>query len=256
METVILAWALQLSRFIKAAASAKAMVWLDRCVARGSRVSGVCYRGSSDSLRPVEFKVKDPMTAGGECLSICGGASSRRSYQLLNHPSNYCGNWASITPSIIQGRQTEHQKAARDVTVEWRDNKGWREEGKKREGGGEKQRRSIEGTWGEKALGTVKGCIYVLVLCLYSPKSGYYSALSRKEKVTEALLLTFLRLIDCLTDCLMLWFPAENKMMFSSCLPVCLTRCFKTVQVSWEGSCSYCCRPSLFVSCDAVALMY
>lgn len=211
MQTVILAWALQLSRFIKAAASAKAMVWLDRCVAPGSRVSGVCYRGSSDSLRPIEFNVKDPKTAGGECLSIRGGAPSRRSYRLLNHPSNYYGNWASITPSIIQGRQTEHQKAARDVTVEWRDNKGWREEGKKREGGGEKRWRSIEG---KKALWTVKRCIYVLVLCLYSPKSEYYSALSRKEKVTEALLLTFLRLIDCLTDCLMLWFPAENKMMF------------------------------------------
>lgn len=211
MQTVILAWALQLSRFIKAAASAKAMVWLDRCVAPGSRVSGVCYRGSSDSLRPIEFNVKDPKTAGGECLSIRGGAPSRRSYRLLNHPSNYCGNWASITPSIIQGRQTEHQKAARDVTVEWRDNKGWREEGKKREGGGEKRWRSIKG---KNALWTVKRCIYVLVLCLYSPKSEYYSALSRKEKVTEALLLTFLRLIDCLTDCLMLWFPAENKMMF------------------------------------------
>lgn len=184
METVILAWALQLSRFIKAAASAKAMVWLDRCVAPGSRVSGICYRGSSDSLRPVEFKVKDPKTPGRECLSIRGGAPSRRSYQLLNHPSNYCGNWASITPSIIQGRQTEHQKAARDVTDEWRDNKGGGEEGKKREGGGEKRRRSIEGTCGEKSTGNGKKVHLCAcsVLVLWFPKVWILFSFEQKGK--------------------------------------------------------------------------
>lgn len=67
------------------------------------------------------------------CVCVCVGALSRRSYQLLNHPSNYRGNRASITPSIIQGRQTERQNAARDVTAEWRDNK----ERGERAGGGE-----------------------------------------------------------------------------------------------------------------------
>lgn len=61
--------------------------------------------------------------------SVCVGVLSRHSYQLLNHPSNYRGNRASITPSIIQGRQTERQNSARDVTGEWSDNKGRGEEG-------------------------------------------------------------------------------------------------------------------------------
>lgn len=56
-------------------------------------------------------------------VCVCVGVLSRCSYQLLNHPSNYRSNQASITPSIIQGRQTERQNAARDVTDEWTDNK-------------------------------------------------------------------------------------------------------------------------------------
>lgn len=74
------------------------------------------------------------------CVCVCVGALSRRSYQLLNHPSNYRGNRASITPSIIQGRQTERQNAARDVTAEWRDNK----ERGEREGGGGRRRGNEE----------------------------------------------------------------------------------------------------------------
>lgn len=87
-----------------------------------------------------------------------------------------------------------------------------RREKEEEKSGGE----ALKGLVGKKALGTVKRCIYVPVLCLYSnsPKFEYYSALRRKENVTGAFLLTFLRLIDCLTDWLMLWFPAENKMMF------------------------------------------
>ena len=91
------------------------------------------------------------VTAVCVCVCVCVGALSRRSYQLLNHPSNYRGNRASITPSIIQGRQTERQNAARDVTAEWRDNKE-RGEGRRRrrrrgneeEGHEEKKRRIFD----------------------------------------------------------------------------------------------------------------
>ncbi len=69
-------------------------------------------------------------------VCVCVATLFLHSYQLLNHPSNYRGNRASITPSIIQGRQTERQNAARDVTDEWRDNKKREEE--RRGGWGER----------------------------------------------------------------------------------------------------------------------
>lgn len=98
---------------------------------RESRLSEVCW---SQSQGPTETQRGDSVLLRRcVCVCVCVGALSRRSYQLLNHPSNYRGNRASITPSIIQGRQTERQNAARDVTAEWRDNK----ERGERAGGGE-----------------------------------------------------------------------------------------------------------------------
>lgn len=70
-ETVILASALVLSHFITALSSAKVMIWLDRRVAPQSWVSSVCDGGSSDCLRPVDLKVKDPYMPGGECVTVC-----------------------------------------------------------------------------------------------------------------------------------------------------------------------------------------
>lgn len=128
------------------------MIWLDRCAALQSRVSGiwrrfwlseVCW---SQSQGPTHAR-------GGECVCMCVCVlqecefSEPHSYQLLNHPSNYCCNWASISPSIIQGRQTEWQNAARDVTDECRDNKG-----RGGEGGREENRKWGEMRWEEWKL--------------------------------------------------------------------------------------------------------
>ena len=117
---------------------------------RESRLSEVCW---SQSQGPTKTPRGDSvlLLCVCVCVCVCVGALSRRSYQLLNHPSNYRGNRASITPSIIQGRQTERQNAARDVTAEWRDNKE-RGEGRRRrrrrgneeEGHEEKKRRIFD----------------------------------------------------------------------------------------------------------------
>lgn len=71
--------------------------------------------GSVGRLRPVDPGVKDRNRP----------RRRQRRYRLLNHPSNYRGNRASI----IQGQQTERRSAGREVTDERRDNKERSERG-------------------------------------------------------------------------------------------------------------------------------
>lgn len=60
-----------------------------------------CERGSDPWAES-----QGPACAG---RALCDCGLSGCLYELLNHPSNYCGNWATITPSIIQGQQTERR---------------------------------------------------------------------------------------------------------------------------------------------------
>ena len=107
---------------------------------RESRLSEVCW---SQSQGPTKTPRGDSvLPRRSVCVCVCVSLS-RRSYQLLNHPSNYRGNRASITPSIIQGRQTERQNSARDVTAEWRDNKERGERGGGGEGEEETRRKAM-----------------------------------------------------------------------------------------------------------------
>lgn len=120
-------------------------------------VVGHCLLWSQRWLTEVCWSQSQGPTNARRNVSVCVCVCSRHSYQLLNHPSNYCGNRASITPSIIQGRQTERRNAARDVTDEWRDNKGERRwaEGEQvekknrkwRELRWEEERRRVEINW-------------------------------------------------------------------------------------------------------------
>ncbi|CAB1417946.1 unnamed protein product, partial [Pleuronectes platessa] len=120
------------------------MTLLNRRVAPQSRVTSVCCRGGGDCLRPLG--AEDPRTVRHECCCRWELLGLRAlSYQLLNHPSNYR---ASISSSIIQGRQTERQNAERGVTAEQRDNKEGVEgvegvEGEERTSGGRRTQRSV-----------------------------------------------------------------------------------------------------------------
>ena len=106
--------------------------WTD--VWRRSHGSPVCAAGGAAPVwGPLGAEAPRTVCVTSVCVSPRAAALSGRSYQLLNHPSNYRGNRASIAPSIIQGRQTERQDAARDVTGERGDNKEGGSGGRRRE---------------------------------------------------------------------------------------------------------------------------